>query len=52
MPTQFPFVRRVNDCWIMAQKKRGRTYLLSIPPTEALASPIIVEQTTSEPTPI
>ena len=32
-------------------KKRG-IVLLSIPPTEALALPIKVEQTTSEPTPI
>ena len=32
-------------------KKRG-IVLLSIPRTEALALPIIVEQTTSEPTPI
>lgn len=35
----------------MGIKKRG-TFLLSIPRIEALALPIVVEQTTSEPTPI
>ena len=36
---------------IIDTKKRG-IVLLSIPRVEALALPIIVEQTTSEPTPI
>ena len=41
---------------IQALRELGKTQvwkrLLSIPPSEALALPIIVEQTTSEPTPI
>ena len=32
--------------------KKAWKRLLSVPPSEALALPIIVEQTTSEPTPI
>ena len=35
----------------MTQKKR-ESVLLSVPRIEALALPIVVEQTTSEPTPI
>jgi len=35
----------------LTQKKRG-IVLLSIPRVEALALPIVVEQTTLEPTPI
>ena len=47
------FVTRYSlTSYILEHKKAWRTYLLSIPRTEALALPNPVEQTTSEPTPI